>query len=127
MSYYGGVTMSTVEQMDQKRVGDTLDSLIDMVSDFLPVDSAHYPNLSRYASGETVEFCIRHSALHFTKTAGKLASWIEDADHGNYRQIDTLEAVVVAGLVNSLKLADEIGVSGADIISQLRERYLPRD
>jgi hypothetical protein len=125
MSQNNGCTMNPFSDLDDKRASDTLSELIDLVSDLLPVTEAQYPDLRSQPGSETVEFCLRHSALHFSKTAGRLAAWVEDADHGKYARIDALESIVAAGLINSLKLADEIGVSGTEILSRIKERYSP--
>lgn len=115
--------MNALSEPADKSAGDTLDELINLVSDLFPVDETHYPDLRSHQGRETVEFCLRHSALHFSKTAGRLAAWVEDADHGKYAKIDALEAIVAAGLINSLKLADEIGISGTEILSRIKRRY----
>lgn len=108
--------------LDTEGAVSTLDGLMDLVSDLLPVTEKQYPQLRRYEREDEVEFCLRHSALHFMKTAGLLASWVEDADHGKYGKIDTLENIVAASLVNSLKLADEIGIDGTVILSRIQSR-----
>ncbi|WHU00927.1 hypothetical protein [Sphingomonas sp. NIBR02145] len=127
MSHNDGYEMNAFTEFDDKKAGDTLDVLIDLVSDLLPVTEVQYPSLRFQSEATAVEFCIRHSALHFSKTAGRLAAWVEDADHGKFAKIDALEAIVAAGLINSLKLADEIGVSGTAILSHIKEKYAPRD
>jgi hypothetical protein len=123
MLHSDGDGMNAFSEFDDKTAGDTLDVLIDLVSDLLPVTEAQYPDLGKSSQTATVEFCIRHSALHFSKTAGRLAAWVEDADHGKYSKIESLEAIVAAGLINSLKLADEIGISGDSIVSHIRGKY----
>lgn len=110
-------------QLDSDGAERSLDSLIDLVSDLLPVDTTRYPNLPTADHSEEVVFCLRHSALHFSKTAGKLAAFVEGVDHGQFAQIQVLQSIVAASLVNSLKLADEIGLSGAEIIAAMREKY----
>jgi hypothetical protein len=118
-----GQFMVTMSDNDVRNMSESLDTLIDIVSDLLPVNEAVYPRLgSKNGFGE-MSFCLRHSALHFSKTAGKLAAFVEDADHGNYAEIQTLQAIVAASLVNSLKLADEIGISGPDIINEIRVKF----
>lgn len=109
--------------IDDEQAGETLDVLMELVSDLLPVDRKTYPEVPVVNLSETVTFCLRHSALHFAKTAGRLASFVEDADHGKFAKFQTLEAIVAASLVNSLKLADEIGLSGADIIDAVRIKF----
>ena len=101
----------------------TFDQLIDAVSDLLPVDRTHYPDLPEPMSGHAVQFCLRHSALHFSKTAGRLAAFVEDADHGSYQEIEKLEGIVAASLINSFKLADEIGLSGTRLVESIRLRF----
>lgn len=119
--------MVTLSQINRERASETLDQLIDLISDLLPVNEHVYPELGSRSAGEAMSFCLRHSALHFSKTAGKLAAFVEDADHGKYAEIQTLQAIVAASLVNSLKLADEIGISGPDIIEQIRLKFDLRD
>lgn len=128
----GGATMleSAVHEfyginfvIDDGRASESLDSLIQLVSELLPVDRHHYPDVPSSDLSETVTFCLHHSALHFSKTAGRLAAFVEDADHGRFDQIQALEAIVAASLVNSLKLAEEIGLTGSEIMGAVREKF----
>ncbi|WP_133365617.1 hypothetical protein [Qipengyuania sediminis] len=112
-----------INALDADRASETLDCLIDYVSDLLPVTNAEYPDVEAFSRGEALEFCLRHSALHFSKTAGRLAAFVENVDHGKYDHIEKLQAIVAAGLINSLKLADEIGISGPEIIAQMRAKF----
>lgn len=118
-----GHHMPTAHTVDTDKASQTLDALIDMVSELLPVDESTYPELAERDRAEAIAFCLRHSALHFSKTAGRLAAFVEDADHGKYTRIEALEAIVAASLVNSLKLADEIGISGLEIIQQIEQKF----
>ena len=113
--------------LDERKTGEALDQLIDLISEVLPVDAKRYPALDSSTAEETIEFCLRHSALHFSKIAGRLAAWVESADHGRYADFQILESIVAGSLVNSLKLADEIGLSGSDILEQIRERFDQRE
>lgn len=117
------ISMTPQLEIDDVLASETLDKLIDLVTQLLPVDAETYPELATRDSSEEVAFCLRHSALHFSKTAGKLAAFVEDADHGRYAEIEYLQAIVASGLVNSLKLADEIGISGPEIIEQIRSKF----
>lgn len=119
--------MQTISKVDTERASETLDNLIDLIADLLPVDEQTYPELSGRDKAEAITFCLRHSALHFSKTAGKLAAFVEDADHGKYDRIQTLQTIVAASLVNSLKLADEIGLSGPEIIQVIQSKFGLRD
>lgn len=118
-----GQQMSPVPHIDAKDASATLDLLIDYVANLLPVTAEQYPSIASLDEGAKLEFCLRHSALHFSKTAGRLAAFVEDADHGKFAEIDALQAIVAASLVNSLKLADEIGLTGPDILEQIREKF----
>ncbi len=109
--------------IDNQQASETLDALMELVSELLPVNRSAYPELPVANLSDTVTFCLRHSALHFTKTAGHLAAFVEDADHGRYAKFQTLEGIVAASLVNSLKLADEIGLTGSDIIEAVKLKF----
>lgn len=115
--------MHTISTVDTDKASETLDSLIDLIADLLPVDEKTYPELADRDQAEAITFCLRHSALHFSKTAGRLAAFVEDADHGKYDRIQTLQTIVAASLVNSLKLADEIGLSGPEIIHVIQSKF----
>lgn len=101
----------------------TFDQLIDAVSDLLPVNRSQYPDMPEQPGGNAVQFCLRHSALHFSKTAGRLAAFVESADHGSFQEIEKLEGIVAASLINSFKLADEIGLSGSRLVESIRLRF----
>lgn len=118
-----GRHMPSHTTVDTVAASRTLDALIDMISDLLPVDEKTYPELAERDRAEAIAFCLRHSALHFSKTAGRLAAFVESADHGNFSEIEALEAIVAASLVNSLKLADEIGISGPEIMLQIEQKF----
>lgn len=120
---YQGHQMQAKKSLDMDKASETLDELMDMINELLPVNEITYPELANCERSEAVAFCLRHSALHFSKTAGRLAAFVENADHGKYSEIEALEAIVAASLVNSLKLADEIGISGVEIISQIQEKF----
>lgn len=119
--------MHAISSADTEKASETLDNLIDLIADLLPVDEKTYPELANRGQVESLTFCLRHSALHFSKTAGRLAAFVEDADHGKYDRIQTLQTIVAASLVNSLKLADEIGLSGPEIIEVIRSKFGLRD
>ena len=117
------VPMDTHIALNADQASDTLDSLIEYVSALLPVTNHQYPDIESRSRGEALGFCLRHSALHFSKTAGRLAAFVEGVDHGKFEEIQKLQAIVAASLINSLKLADEIGISGPQIINQIRDKF----
>lgn len=119
--------MNAPAHLDDTKASETLDVLIEFVSTLLPVNDDKYPAIRHFSRDQTVEFCLRHSALHFSKTAGRLAAYVEEADHGRYADIQILQSIVAASIVNSLKLADEIGISGPDIMEQIRDKFAQRE
>jgi hypothetical protein len=92
---------------------DVADLLL-IIAEGLPVDSDHYPELPSEGS-DVDRFCIRHSALHFAKTAGQLAAVAEATDHGGTLDRSRIAQIAAASLVNSLKLANEIGLSASEM------------
>jgi len=93
-----------------------LSDLLSIVAEGLPVDADHYPDLAD-ASVNADRFCIRHSALHFAKTAGQLAAVAENYDHGGHVDRDRIAVIAASSLINSLKLANEIGLSAVEMCS----------
>lgn len=112
--------------LNEEQASESLDSLMHFVSELLPVNDIQYPDIRSFDQTDTIAFCLHHSALHFSKTAGKLAAFVEEADHGRFAQIQALEAIVASSLVNSLKLADEIGLTGNEIMSAVRQKFAQR-
>jgi len=91
-----------------------LSDLLSIVVHSLPVDPDHYPELGK-SDVDVDLFCVRHSALHFAKTAGQLAAVAEDVDHGGTVDKDRIARIAAAGLVNSLKLANEVGLTATEV------------
>ncbi|ATW04431.1 hypothetical protein CHN51_13480 [Sphingorhabdus sp. YGSMI21] len=100
-----------------------LDELIELVSKLLPVTSVQYPKLDNEDGEPVANFCVRHSALHFTKTAGQLAAIAEAMDHGAVMNQSDLTKVAVNSLINSCKLASEIGISSSDLIQGINQKF----
>lgn len=117
----------TSAPFDQERASESLDSLMSFVSELLPVNEQSYPGASLESQTDAIRFCLHHSALHFSKTAGRLAAFVEGADHGQFAQFQALESIVAASLVNSLKLAEEIGLTGSEIMIAVKSKFAERD
>jgi hypothetical protein len=60
-------------------------------------------------------FAIRHGVLHMTKAVGRLAAECESFDHGTSMNTAALRESVVKMLVNTLKLADDVGLSADEL------------
>ena len=100
---------------------ERIDELRSFVIDALPVTRAHYPSLSD--DSDVVAFCVKHSALHFSKTSGQLAALAEKLDHGLYPDLSEATKIVANSLVNTLKLAEELSISTESIIAFLYDKY----
>lgn len=100
-----------------------LDRLIAYIRDNFPFNEEAYPELKSATEEEKKKFAVRHSALHFSKTAGKIASVSEDTDHGEEIDQEKLEENIPKALINVLRLAEIIGMTEKDIIKALEEKY----
>ena len=101
-----------------------VDALMRLVLRSLPVNPVSYPSTAPMDTLQIQQFCVRHSALHFSKTAGQLAAIAEAADHGAELKTDSLKKIAVNSVVNALKLADEIGLSAQEIADHIKSKYL---
>jgi hypothetical protein len=119
---------STEEQREGRPSTDSLHSDVEMLMGLvlksLPVDTQRYPAIAPLDGRELQIFCVRHSALHFSKTAGQLAELAEAIDHGAELKTEALRKIAISSLVNALKLADEVGLSGSEMAAEIRKKYL---
>lgn len=100
---------------------ERIDELRSFVAHALPVNEARYPSLS--PDDNAVAFCVKHSALHFSKTSGQLAALAEKLDHGAEADLEEATKIVANSLVNALKLAEELSISTSSILAFLEEKY----
>ena len=100
---------------------DRLNELRSLVAAALPVTANHYPSLG--GPDELVVFCVRHSALHFSKTSGQLAAMAERLDHGGSPDISEATRIVANSLINALKLAEELSIPTDQIMTCLDLKY----
>lgn len=91
------------------------------VIDALPVTKKQYPSLPE--PDHVVAFCVKHSALHFSKTSGQLAALAEQMDHGANPDLSEATKIVANSLVNTLKLAEELSISTESIMSFISQKY----
>ena len=102
----------------------SLDSLIAFIAKNHPFNAEKYPELLGKDEDQRLVFALRHTALHFSKTAGKIAAVSEDVDHGGTVDMSDLRVNTVKSLINTLRLAELIGLSGADLMREIEEKYL---
>ena len=72
---------------------------------------------------KSFQFAMRHSALHFAKTAGKIAAVSEKADHGEKFDYTELKMNISKSLINVLRLAAFLEMSEDDLIKSIENIY----
>lgn len=104
-----------------------LSSLMAFIGERYTFTEEHYPTLGRdygpsvngLSDEERLHFIVRHSALHMMKSIGKIAAEAENADHGGLMNEEALKVATTKMLVNVLKLAEELGISGDDLAANV--------
>jgi hypothetical protein len=107
----------------QEDVGSSVDELIRLIAECLPVNGRVYPEAGAFDDAERLRFSVRHSALHFAKTAGQLAAVAEAADHGAEIRIEALRKITANSLVNAFRMAEVVGLSHADLNAFIAKKY----
>lgn len=96
-----------------------LQSLMDNIASVWACDPTRYPALEGMDADQRRNFLVKHSLLHVAKTSGKIAAVCEDFDHNNKKEDDSFDIGLQVGAVklfiNSLKLAQEAGLSAEDL------------
>ena len=100
-----------------------LNEVIRLIAEKYPFNEEKYPELKNANKKEVLKFAIRHSALHFSKTTGKISAISEDADHGEEINIDELKKQSAKSLINTLRIAELLNMSGEDLIKLIEEQY----
>lgn len=100
-----------------------IDKIITLVSKHIVFDENTYPSLKGKTDEEKFSFALNHYALHFSKTAGKIALVSEHADHGEEIDIEALRDNVPKALINVLRLAELVGMNEKEIIESIEARY----
>ena len=103
---------------------DRLGELIELISRHYVFTTDHYPQLPLDETRK-LQFALRHCAFHFAKTAGQLATVCEAMDHGEDADEEALRALTPKSLINTLKLAELIGLSEVDLLEAACRRYRP--
>lgn len=100
-----------------------LDTLIELVAKRFPPDEANYPSLIGKTEEEKLVFNIRHQILHLTKRAGKFANVIEGYEHGGKAlDITELKENIPKGVIDILRIAQLIGMTGDEIVKAIEEK-----
>lgn len=100
-----------------------IDQLIQFIAKHFRFDEKTYPELKGASEQQRLAFAVKHSALHFAKTAGKIAAVSEDADHGGAIDAADLKINVMKALISILRLAELLDMSEKDLIKAIEEKY----
>jgi hypothetical protein len=100
-----------------------LSSLMKFIEERYTFDKKNYPGFNQVllSSEQQLAYVVRHSALHMMKSTGKIAAEAEATDHGELMNEENLKVATTKMLVNVLKLAEELGISGEDLAA-----YVPK-
>jgi len=101
---------------------NTLDDLIHFIAQTYKFDATTYPELEGATDQALLNFAVRHSALHASKTTGQLAAMSEDIDHGSELSQEVLRENVVRSLINTLRLAELCGMRAQELDACVRTR-----
>ena len=75
----------------------------------------HYPNADLSTAEKVHAFAVSHSLKHMIKSVGKIAAETEAQDHGGTMNEENLRIATAKMLVNTLNLAEELGMSPDDL------------
>ena len=89
----------------------TLASLMLFIGARYTFTNEHYPNIDLSTPEKVRAFAVSHSLKHISKSAGKIAAETEAPDHGGVMDEKSLRIATAKMLVNTLKLAEELGMS----------------
>jgi hypothetical protein len=101
----------------------SLDTLISFIEKNYPFTEISHTALAGATDEEKKVFAIRHLALHFGKTAGKVLAVLEDYDHTKNLDTASLKEDVPKALINTLRLAKLIGMTEDDIVEDIEGKY----
>lgn len=101
------------------RPATDLSSLMTVIGNRYKFTSKDYPGFDVLSLQQQIEFIVRHSALHITKSAGKISAEAEAADHGLPMNRAELFTATTKMLVNVLKLAQELGYNADDLAANV--------
>jgi len=92
-----------------------LSSLMLFIGERYTFTDKNYPGLDQLTPEQRKVFAVRHSQLHMSKSAGAIATEAEAADHGGQMDQERLKVATTKMLINSLKLAEELGMTPEDL------------
>lgn len=111
----------------------TLQQVMTHIAQMWRCDPDRYPALREMTPDQRLNFLVKHSLMHISKSTGVLGAECENFDHhggfpdytGKVRSPNApvLQTAAVKLFVNSLKLAEEVGLSAEDLL-ELAPQYV---
>ena len=94
-------------------------SLMIFIGDRYTFTGEQYPELRESTENHKRAFGVRHSLLHMNKVTGVIATEVERAEHGGEMDSEKLKVAVAKMLINTIKLAEELGMSPAELATRV--------
>ena len=101
--------------------GPSLSALMDAVDKRYPTTTTEYPSLGKLSADERLSFVANHSLLHMCKVVGSISSECEAYGHGENLNTRVLQRAAAKMLINSLKLASDLDMTGEQLAEELSE------
>lgn len=106
---------STTEVIMTETPEPTLASLMAFIGARYRFSGENYPNADLSTPEKVLAFAVLHSLKHISKSAGAIATETEAQDHGGVMDEENLRIATAKMLVNTLKLAEELGMSPGEL------------
>ncbi len=100
-----------------------LDNLIKFITKNYPFSEETHSKVKGLSKDEWHLFAVRHLAMHHAKTAGKIVGVVEPTDHGEEINVAQIKEDLPKALVNTLRLAELVGMTEKDFIEALEKMY----
>jgi hypothetical protein len=105
-----------------------LQLLMNLINSTYVFNEESYPQLKHATStNQRLLFVVNHSLLHMQKSLGVIATQCEKYDHQGVNEIENekhhLELATVKMLINTLKLAEELGMTGEQLSQRVVAFY----
>jgi hypothetical protein len=104
---------------DQSPELSNLQEAIDYIAARFVFDEASYPLLHKLTPEERLQFSVNHSLQHMTKQLGRIATYLEDKDHGGTGNPDLLKQALVKQFINILRLSELLKVNAEELFSSI--------
>ncbi len=101
---------------------ETVQQFIEFIGSKYIFNEENYPVMKDMPPEQKAMFALNHSVLHMQKSIGKIAEVCESYDHtGKYTYMNKsqVEEATVKMLVNTLKLAQELGFTGKELAERV--------